>query len=405
MKIQQRIKSIFIAGLIPAFLSQCALSANLDGASETSSASESSDETQVEAAYTSAIESLVQSTNSSNESVSADSSASLTTSYLSSRFGSGRFRCADSESAEQSFSCNNADGTLEHSVVFTDCALERGGLAVTLNGSLEHAIENGGDGFCEASASFDFSKMVMGREDGDAVRNRETGPEGLVYSFTNARDFEVTLTATHTHTATYTEPVDENDDGTAESVTATIEREDHFVHEIAGQTAHDVTVFTANAEYSIVATDDEESDTDDTSDDANEEESEDETSEDGDLSESTSDDETSTVTVTLPVHTLLFDEDTGELTGRTIESGNLVVDHNLASIRIIMGVGEDGLTFDNGDTCGPVSGTLTTIGYELNDDGTLGDIIGTGEVTFEDGEVQSAEFAGEELELKRLPCH
>lgn len=410
MKTQLSLKTIILAGLALAFFNQCALSAN-DDTTSTGSSSESSDESNVEAAYTSAIESLVQSTNSSNESGAVTSSSSLTTSYLTSaRVGGERFRCQDSASTEQSFSCNNSDGTLEHSATFTDCALERDGRNVILNGSLEHTIINGGDGFCEASTSFDFSKMVMGREEGDAVRTRETGPEGLVYSFTNARGFDVTLTATHTHIATYTVPVDENDDGTAESVTATIEREDHFVHEIEDRTAHDVTVFTANAEYSIVDdTEDAETDTDDDSDETEDEagddattsESEDETSDDS----TDMDDSDEVVTVTLPVHTLIFDENTGELSGRTIESGNLVVDHNLAGIRIIMGVGEEGLTFDNGDTCGPVSGTLTAVGYELNDDDTLGAIIGTGEVTFEDGEVQIAEFDGEELNLQRLPCH
>lgn len=408
---QLSLKTTVLAGLIPIFFSQCAVSANLDGSGSNSSASESSDESNIEASYTSAIESLVQTTNSSNEAGSVTSSSSLTTSYLTSvGAGGGRFRCQDSESAEQSFSCDNSDGTLERSAVFTDCALERNGRAVTLNGSLENTIVNGGDGFCEASTSFDFSKMVMGREEGDAVRTHETGPEGLVYSFTNARGFDVTLTATHTHTATYTEPVDENSDGTAESVTATIAREDHFVHEIEDRTAHDVTVFTANAEYSIIVTTDEAEDTE--SDTTTDDETADDDATASESADESSDDSTDTtdvtddiVTVTLPVHTLIFDEDTGELTGRTIESGNLVVDHNLAGIRIIMGVGEDGLTFDNGDTCGPVSGTLTTVGYELNDDDTLGAIIGTGEVTFEDGEVQSAAFAGEELDLQRLPCH
>lgn len=364
-------------GLCVLVLSQCGGlgTTSTSGGGSSGSSSTTSDESNVEAAYTSAIDSVTQSASSSTE---ASGSLSLTSSqqYLTTRTPGDFFHCADSSSVEQSFSCDNTDGSVERSAIFTDCELTRDSRSATLSGSITHTITNGGDGLCEASQTFSLANMVMGRDGedsvhSDAVQTHQTAEDGMVFSFVNARGLDATVTVTHDNTITFSDPVDENSDGMAESVTSTVERNDHFVQAVNGTTKHDVNVFTAATDYTTV-----------------------------DIDGVTS----GTISVTLPTHTLNFDSD-GVFTGRTIESGNLIVDHNVAGIRMIMGVGEEGLTFDDGTTCGPVSGTMTSTGYTLNSDGTLGDVIGTGTITFEDGEVTHADFAGEDLTLKRLPCH
>jgi hypothetical protein len=347
------------------------------GTTSSGSSSLTSDESDTEAAYTSAVEALMANSGSSSSSDSFGSSASLTasSSYLAVGAASGAPRpdCDDPLTVDQSFSCDNSDGSIERSVEFTDCVMSNDFRTVTLNGSLTNSVENGGDGLCTADDTFKFANMVMGRDGEDevhydAVHHHETGSDGMVYSFTNARGNEVSVTEDSTHTITYTDAVDEDEDGDAEGVMATIEREVHVVHSIDGSTAHDVNVFTEQGNFTS-------------------------TSEEGTATD---------ISITLPVHELALDED-GRVTTRTIASGNLVVDHNLAQIRMVFGVGEEGLTFEDG-TCGPVSGTMNVTGYLINDDDTIGDAIGTGSVTFADGEVESAEFDGAELNLRPRPC-
>lgn len=339
--------------------------------SGSSSGSATSDESDTEAAFTSAVETLMDNSNSSSSSDSFGSASSLTTSQYLALGGASRLprpECDDPLTVDQSFSCDNSDGSIERSVEFTDCVMSNDHRTVTLNGSFTNTVENGGDGLCTSDDALNFANMVMGRDDLPAVHHHETGSDGMTYSFTNARGHEVSVVRDSTHTHTYTDAVDEDEDGDAENVTVTVERDVHVVHSIGERTAHDVNVFTQEGSFTS-------------------------TSEDGTAAE---------VSIALPVHELTLDDD-GKVATRTIASGHLVVDHNLAKVRLVFGVGEEGLTFEDG-TCGPVSGTMNVTGYLINDDDTIGEVIGTGEVSFEDGEVQSAEFDGAELNLRPRPC-
>lgn len=334
------------------------------GGTSSSSASLVSDETETEAAYTSAVETLMDSSSSMSD---TSGSAALTTSEFLTRSGERRpeTHCDDPTSADQSFSCDNADGSVDNTVTFTDCVSSNDFRTVTVNGSFTNTVTGGGDGLCTAESSFDFANMVMGRDETAAVLSHETGVDGMTYAFTNARGKSVTVTEDATRTVTYTEATDADEDGAAESVTATVARDNHFVHEIDGDVVHDVEVTTMAGSFVS-------------------------TSEEGTETE---------VAVSLPVHRLTIED--GRVAGRTIQSGELIVDHNLAKIRIVFSATD--LVFDD-TSCGPVSGTMSTSGYEINEDGSIGAVIGTGEVVFADGEVQSATFDGADLNLKPRPC-
>lgn len=364
----KQITQILCLGLMAIALANCNL-AQLSAGSST--ASEGSDETDTEASISSAIETLVDSS-SSTSAASSSVSANLTTdtSYLSATLRNRhRFRCDDLTSVTESFSCDNTTGIMTRTVTFEDCELSNSHRDVSLNGSFSNEVENGGDGFCNADTTIDFAKMVMGRDDLDAIHEHATGDDDMVYSFINKNDEDVTVTRTSNRTVNYTDPVDDDDDGSAESVTASVEKNFTFVHTIAGEEKHNMTVFTTDEDFT--STDDEGTET--------------------------------TVEVSLPNHTITYDEN-GYFTGRTINSGNLIADHNMGKIRLVFGVGADGLTFDN-ESCGPVDGTMTLIGYTINDDGTIGGVMGTGEVVFEDGEVQTANFDGVTLNPRPRPCH
>lgn len=370
-------RALAITALPLAFAACGALGLGGSGSDTSGSAntSDSSDESDVEAAFDGAVEALVDSTTSSSSDVS-DAVATLTTDSGTSfvtRTGYLRahFRCESSSQVDQIFDCDNDAGTMTREVTFNDCEIENSYRDADVNGSFTNSIRNGGAGMCnEDDETVDFSRVVMGRDGVNAVHEHASGEDGIIFNFTNARGKDVVITTTSSHTITYTDPVDADSDGAAESVSATVDRTLESVHTIDGGTAHDVTVFTTDTDFTS-------------------------TSDSG---------EETTVAVSLPVHTLGFDED-GLLDSRTIESGNLIVDHNLADIRMVFGVGEDGLTFDDGTTCGPLSGTMTVTGYAINDDGSIGEEIGSGTITFEDGEVEDADFDGARLNLRPRPCH
>lgn len=341
------------------------------------SGSAASDETDVEAAVTSAIDSVNQTVNSST----SDSSASIATLVNGTAFSTTnagasqlrrRFHCEDEDDYSEVFTCDPENNTSNRVVTFEDCEIEGSYRDVELNGTFTNTNTNAGADHCsEDSDVVDFSKLVMGTDSGDATHSHETGSDGLIFTFTNARGRDVTVVDTTSTTITYSDPVDADDDGSAETVSATINRTHHIEHTIGDVLAHDVDVFTTDTDF---AAEDEDG---------------------ADI----------TVEVALPVHTLSFDDD-GELETRTIESGNLIVDHNLAQVRLVFGVGDDGLTFNTQDgSCGPVSGTMTFTSYTINDDGSIGAELGTGSVTFEDGDVDAATFEGDALNLRPRPCN
>lgn len=358
-------------------LSQCNLAGN-------GSSSGASDESNTEAAISGAL--AVLSDDNSSASAASASVATLTTDVQNLQVGVGqrllRHHCEDSSSVEEIFSCNNAAGTVSRVVTYTDCAISNSSRDGVLNGSFTNTITNGGDGLCDSDNTINFENMVMGRTDDQdgflaAVHTHQTGANDLVFSFTNARNKLVTVTRTAESTVTFTDPIDGAGetvaDGKADSVTMTVERNVNFVHEINGEEVHNLTVFTTDEDF--VSSDD---------------------SDPENIVEST-------VEVSLPVHGLVFDSN-GEIDSRTITSGNLIVDHNVAKTRLVFAVGNDGLTFDDGTTCGPVAGSMTVTGYEIKDDNTIGAVVGTGEVVFADGEVQSSVFDGEDLNIRSFPC-
>ncbi|MBI2340600.1 MAG: hypothetical protein HYU99_09600 [Deltaproteobacteria bacterium] len=259
---------------------------------------------------------------------------------------------------------------MDRVVTFDGCDLEYSPRDAVLNGGFTNTIENGGDGLCEASDTIDFAHMVMGRDGLDAVHTHQIDEDaGMVFTWGNSIG-DHTVTVNGLHTETFSGAVDGDNDGAAESVTVTLEKSISRVHEIDGEVENEVTVFTSDDDF----------------------EAED------------SDGNPITVEVSLPVHEVTIDEDTGLPEGRTIVSGNLIVDNESDSLRMIFSVDDEGLSFDDGSTCGPVDGTITIVGYTIEDDGTIGAEVGTGEVVFEDGEVQSATFDGITLEPQPRPC-
>ncbi|OVE81183.1 hypothetical protein BVY03_04365, partial [bacterium K02(2017)] len=365
-----------------------------------------SDESDTEAAYTSAIETLIDSANSSSTGTTTQN-LSLKTADLRPGFSDKRkrkFRCEDLTSVTESFSCNNTTGAVSRVVTFTNCELSNSHREVTINGSFTNTVKHGGDGLCNADNSFDFATMVMGRDDEDAIHSHHTylldesdedvelseddnnseddsseddsddnvedeiiedeeedqidDSLGMTTTFINANGAEVTVTKNATRHVTFSDALDTNEDGSAESVDSTVDRDVHFVRTIEDKIVHDVNVLTTDESF---------------------------------VSTSAEGTENS-ISISKPIHTLNFDSN-GDLSSRSINSGNLIVDHNLAQIRLVFGVGSEGLSFD-AETCGPVSGTMLVTGYAINDDGSIGEIIGTGEVTFEEGEVQLASFDG-----------
>jgi len=332
---------------------------------ETTSSSATADDDDVADAYSGAVEALVNSVSSTSSSGSALVKA-LGTSALR-----GRFQCADESSIDDGDpSCVAPDASV--TITLTDCAVTgpEGGTA-TVNGSFTNTFANGGSLMCNADASVDLAAAVMGTDvddvHTDAVHTHVIGEAGMVRTFTGPLSgLEVTVTRTGSHTATFSDPVDENADNLAESVTATMDH-DMTIAGTDGVKSRTDHVFTSDAGFTSIA-----------------------------------EDSTETVVETSsPVHAITFDAD-GYLESRTIVSGNLIIDNEEASIRVVMGVGDTGLEL--GD-CGPENGTATSTVYTLNSDDTVGPEVGTGEVVFVDGTVTSATFSGEDISSSMRPKH
>jgi len=373
---------IMIAALSPFALACSAIghSTSSTGATDTPT---NSDESNVEASYSTAVSFLGASNSSSSD--ANTSVATLTTATLATGGTSNvrqRFRCSETTAedgvtltADEDFECHNSTGILTRTITFTECVVSNDQRTATLNGAFTNSVANGGEGLCNDNQTFDFGNMVMGRDDADAVHqdathSHQTAESGLVFSFTNDGGKAVTLTQTANTTRTFTDPVDADADGIAESVNVTIERNDSFIHEIEGTEVHDLTAFTSDSDF---------------------------TSTDADGLETT-------VELSLPVHAITIDED-GEIETNSIVSGSFVVDHNLAKIRTVVSVGADGLTFNNEGDCSPQDGSVTTTAYTINDDSTIGAQIGTGTIVFVDGEVEDSTFDGADVDVRPLPCN
>lgn len=358
-------------------LTNCNLFGPLDGSGSSTSSATISSENNEEAMLSVAIDALNSTTSdSSSEGSSAFSTSGSTKTSLKGGVVHLRHRCEDPSSVTESFSGNDDNddedaGTATHTITFEDCELEHNDREAVLNGSFTNTFTNAGEGFLNADFTIDLAKAVMGRDGEDAVHTHDTDDGGMVTTFTDKRDNEVTLTRTASRTETYTDPVDEDGDGSSEEVTATVEKTVTHTAEIGGETAHSTTVFTTDEEFEVFTED---------------EETEERTSE--------------TIAPQLPVHTITFDEDTGRIDSREI-SGNLIVDHNLAGLRMVITF-ED-LLHDDGTTCGPVSGSWAIEVYELDDDGNYV-FAGDGEVEFEDGDVVSASYDGIALDPQPRPC-
>jgi hypothetical protein len=380
MTLTSNLRSLIILVACLTLMSGCgSLYGGLGSDEDTSSYSESNEEAMV----TAAIESLTSASSSSTSAASSASSSLTKSNYLVADSETAaqtahlkhRFRCEDVTSVTESFSCNNSDGSMTRAVTFEDCDLTNSHKSGYLNGTFTNTIENGGDGLCASFTRIDFASMVMGRTDEDlnpldAIHTHTIGEEGLVHTLDEV-DEDVTITTTGSRTTTFTDPLDEDKDGAAESVTATVAKEINRVTTVNGEEKHDVTVSTQ--ETSFIPVDEEGAEQDE-------------------------------VALTYPIHTLTLDED-GKVDSRTVESGQMIIDRNNSSLRIIMDVGEDGLSFYgvDDDECGPETGTMIITGYTLNDDGNYVE-AGTGSVVYEDGTIQTSEYEGVELNLKPKPC-
>lgn len=283
-----------------------------------------------------------------------------------------RHHCDDATSYDEDFSCDNTAHTMSRTVTYTDCEVSEGNRDYIVNGSFVVDVANAGDGFCNAH-TIDLANLVMGVEDAEdghlnAVHEFGTGSDGLVKTFTNALDKNVTDYITAERTDTFTDPVDTNGDDLADEVTVTIVKTIHREREIDGTLTYEMDITASSTSFTAE-------------------------DEDGNAI---------TVTVTEPVHRITFDED-GAIESRIIQSGNLVVDHPTAGMRVVFSVGANGLTFDD-EHCGPTDGALSLIAYELGDDGVVGQQIGEGTVTYEDGDVETAEYDGSVIYPEPRTC-
>ncbi|HLD44428.1 MAG TPA: hypothetical protein VJC18_03250, partial [bacterium] len=169
--------------------------------------------------------------------------------------------------------------------------------------------------------------------------------------------------------STFTDPLDEDTDDVAESVTETVDLDATLVRTIDAAEEHNVDVTTMDDSFAAL-------------------------DEDG---------EAITVTVTKPEALITFDNDTHRMASRTVLAGNLVVDHNLANIRVVFGVGDAGLTHVAG-FCDPYEGEMNFTAYTIEEDDTIGAVVGTGSITYANGTVQSSVFEGTTFEITTRPC-
>ena len=353
------------------FVISCgSLGIDFNGSSATDTPTDS-DESNVQATVTSAVEEINSSVSSSS-SASAGTVSSLVanTSHLAYATLIKRFQCEDEAQASETFSCSSTEGTMSRAVTFTECALGNAKFPdTTLTGGFTNSVANGGTGFCGNGNFFLFSKMVIGTAEGDATHTHQTADTGMVMTFTNNKDKSVTRTRTATRAVTYTDAVDADKDGNAESVTATVSLDVEIDRTVDGESVHDVTI----------------------------------THMDGTFEAQDENGDAITVTVTKPVKTITIDEDSYKPTQVTINSGNKIVDHNIADIRVVFGVGDDGLTHTVG-TCGPQDGTITFTAYAIEDDDTIGQEVGTGSIVYEDGAVSSSTYEGTSFTVHTRPC-
>lgn len=331
-----------------------------------SAASNSSDESDDEVAFLSLVEEVSNTVNSNASDTSLSSSSTNSSDLvMGTRYLRPRFYCTD---AEEIFSCDNDTGNVTRTVDFSDCEIERAFFTIQLDGSITNTITNGGDGLCNADGeTINFGNMVMGRDDQNAVFENNTSPS-LTHTVTGHQEYELDVTASHM--ITYSSPIDENEDGVAESVTATIEKEVERLRYKDNDLKHDVVVFTSEDGFTL---------------------------EDGTF-----------VATSLPVHTITISDNF--VTGRLIQEGSdLIVDHKNFNVdsgkdgfRMLFTVQSGGLEFVN-NQCGPYNGTVSFSQYTLHSDGTLEEATHTGTMTFSEGTLTIERDDGTTYEIEPRP--
>ncbi len=372
---KKTIKCLISGIIFVALATSCGSLVNLVGSSGATSTPTNSSETNVQAAVTSAVDEMNNTAGSSASAASAAITNLISPATLSYATVLKRFQCESEDQSSEVFSCfdtGTTAGSMSRTGTLTECALTNAHYSdAEVTGSFTNTVTHGGEGFCGSGDYILFGKMVMGRDGSNAVHTHITGDDGMVRTYTNNKGNLVTITRTASRTTSFSDPVDTEGDGIAVTVT---ESNDELLvtltRTIDDIEVHNITVQTMDGSFEAK-------------------------DENGDAI---------TVAVTKPVAEITVSSTgTYRYSERTITSGNKIVDHNLANIRVVFSVGDDGLTHVAG-TCDPYSGTLTYTAHEIEDSGAIGREIGTGQITYTNGSA-TATYEGTSINVHTRPCH
>lgn len=330
------------------------------------------DETEVESAFTAAVDTI--NANSDSSSLDDASAADSSTGYAAATASSATrtlFHCEDPTTVTSTFECDaDTNMTALRTVTFAGCVVSNSYFSdMTITGSFNNSWQHisGGCG----DDHVDLPEAIFGAHESNTAMTH-TGE--IVRSFTTHNGLEATIMAETSRTVGFYDAIDANDDDLAEAVDLTVSQNATITRNVGDVELVEQVSTPGAGSFEAVDTDG----------------------------------NPLTVETVDSLHSLTFDADTHLITTRTINTGNLRIDHydatgELAFV-LLFGVGEDGLTFDlTTETCGPENGTMTVQRFLNVDDVLTQDDDGTGSITYVDG-VATATFAGEELNIRPRPC-
>jgi len=280
-----------------------------------------------------------------------------------------RSYCSESSAlSENSSPCNSSNNSMSRTVSFADCQVGTAESPAEVNGSFTASILNGGSGTCTSSTQVSFANMVTGS---GASYSYNISEGALELTFTNGNTAAEELSVSGTLTESYHNSNDSNNDGMADSASSSLVLSLSYERRIQNSLIHQFSAFTSAESFSA----------------------------------QNASAGTITVAPTLPVFALSMSSSTGRINTRNMISGHLIVDDLQQNIRVVFAVNtESGLVFNEGSSCGPVSGRLDFTAYQIGSDGSIGLTVATGRVVFEDGAIFRALYNGASISPDPRPC-
>ncbi|OVE81916.1 hypothetical protein BVY03_02380 [bacterium K02(2017)] len=330
-----------------------------------SNASSFSDESAVQASVTSIIDELNAMAGSSL-SIPATSVAYL----YKGKYILKRNQCQDSSQVNESLNCKNQTGDLNRTLVYNDCLTPNDTFFDTaINGTTFSTYSNLDQNTCTTNQLVQLDRMVLGRDGEPTLFSFETTTNGLNSTYTNKKNNQVKLRRIFTGQlsllATSTNSLD-----LAKTATATVEEfNSQITRSIFDNTTHEIKISISEEGFETI-----------------------DTFGDG-----------FTIELKKPSMELFLDNNNHSIKEWHHHDGNFVADNAAAKIRVVS-YAEENLIYQPSN-CQPFSGNLAFDVYGINNNGSIGKLIGSGKIRFGNFSVQQFSYQDITFKYYPRPCY